>query len=458
MKKISSSGKKNQHTLTPISNVLQDALSYAKKKGADQTDLMLVEGTGIQYIQRMGKLEKLERAETADLGIRLFQGQRQVMVSTSDLSSANIKNLIDRGLSTVQLVPEDKYCGLATSDQLVKDVPILKTVDPVEPTIALLQERAAACEEAALSVPKITNSEGVESTWSHTTMHFLASNGFSESYSNTRHALSIAVIARDGDGMERDYESNTVIFADDLNDPVTLGRKAALQAVQRLNPKRIGSQKKPVIFHPRVGSSFLAHLAAAINGASVNQGASFLKNKLGQQIFTKNITVIDNPNLNNGLGSRPFDAEGLACKNQAIIDQGVLTSWLLDLRSARQMGKNPTGHGVRDATSLPSAGISNFYMQTGQQTPDQLIKDVRQGLYVTELIGNGVNQITGDYSRGATGFWIEDGTLAYPVSEITIAGNLNDIFANLIVANDLQFDYRINTPTLMVESLMIAGQ
>jgi len=438
-------------------NILSEALEYGKKSGTGQMDLLLVETIAVQYSQRMNKLEKLERAESMDLGIRLFRGKRQVIVSTSDISTPNIKKLIDQGLAMVDLVPEDPYCGLAESSQLITKIPNLLMVDPVEPDISKLQERAQICEEAALSVQGIYNSEGAESAWVKSNTHFAASNGFQQSYSNTRHSLSVAVIAKSDQGMERDYDFSSTVFGKNLKDPADIGQKAAEQAVRRLNPQRINSGKMPVIFHPRIANSFLGHLAAAIHGASVARGTSFLKNQLHQQIFPSSVTVMDHPLLEKGLASRPFDAEGLPCKPQAMIDKGVLTDWLLDLRSARQLKMTPNGHAVRGPSSLPSAGISNFYLEAGTVTPESLIKGIKSGLYVTELIGDGVNLITGDYSRGATGFWIENGSIAYPVSELTIAGNLQEIFRNLIVANDLSFNYRVNSPTLLVDSLMVAG-
>lgn len=458
MAKSAKNSIKNVHRPSPsFTDILSESLEYGKKSGADNMDLLLVEATAIQYSQRMGKLEKLERAEAMDLGVRLFKGKRQVIVSTSDISSSNIKKLIDQGLAMVGLVPEDPYCGLAEKHQLINQIPNLLMIDPVEPDISQLQERAQIAEEAALAVKHINNSEGAESAWVKSSTHFAASNGFKQSYSHTRHSLSVAIIAKSAQGMERDYDFSSAVFGKDLRNPREIGQKAAEQAVRRLNPQRVTSGKMPVIFHPRVANSFLSHLAGAIHGASVARGTSFLKNQLHQPIFPSSVTVMDHPLLEKGLASRPFDAEGLPCKPQALINQGILMDWLLDLRSARQLKMTPNGHAVRGPSSLPSAGISNFYLEAGTISPENLLREVKSGIYVTELIGDGVNMITGDYSRGATGFWIENGMITYPVSELTIAGNLQEIFRNLMVANDLSFNYRVNSPTLLVDNLMVAG-
>jgi PmbA protein len=354
-------------------------------------------------------------------------------------------------------VPEDPYCGLAEPDELARKVPVLDILDETEAAPELLKERARAAEEAARAVSGVTNSEGAEASWGRSSITLVASNGFHGGYATSRHGVSVAVLAGEGTGMERDYDYATTVYGADLEDPVAVGKRAGERAVKRLNPRKAATAKVPVVFDPRVSRSFLGHISSAINGAAIARGTSFLKDKLGQRILPADVTVIDDPHRPRGLASKPFDAEGLANKKSAIIDKGVLTGWVLDLRSARQLGLKSTAHAARGTSSPPSPSLTNLYMEPGKQTPTELIGGIFSGLYVTELIGFGVNGITGDYSRGAAGFWIEHGEIAWPVSEVTIAGNLIDMFLNLTPANDLVFRYGSDAPTIRVDGMTVAG-
>jgi len=437
---------------------LNDLLAKARRAGADAADAVLVEGWSISHRRRLGKLEKLERSEGQDLGLRVFIGKRQAIVSTSDRSPTAIAPLIERVIAMAKAAPEDPFCGLADPDQIARAVPDLDLLDPVEPTPEALVERARAAEDTALAVKGITNSEGAEAGWSRTAVAIAATNGFSAEYARSGHSLGVSVIAGEGTAMETDGDYTSALHAADLEDAETIGRRAAERTLRRLNPRKIETCKCPVIYEPRVANGIVRHLAGAINGNAIARGTSFLKSKLGAQIFPAAVTIVDDPLRRRGLSSKPVDGEGIATQRRKIIDQGVLTTWILDLRSARQLGLKTTGHASRGTSSPPGPSITNVWLEPGAAAPQALIRDVKSGLYVTELAGMGINQVTGDYSRGATGLWIENGELTYPVSEITVAGNLGEMFKNLTAATDLEFRYGVDAPTLRIEGMTVAGR
>ncbi len=313
-------------------------------------------------------------------------------------------------------------------------------------------------EEAARGVPGVTNSEGAEGGWGRSAVALAASNGFRRGYAGSHSSLSVSVVAGNGTAMERDYDFTSAVYGSDLEDPAVVGRRAGERAVKRLNPRKAATARVPVVFDPRVANSLLGHLAGAINGAGIARGISFLKDKLGERVFPAGIDVIDDPHRRRGLGSRPFDGEGLPNRRLALVEDGILRSWILDLRSARQLGLKSTAHAARGTSSPPSPSTTNLHLAPGKLSPRELMADIESGFYCTELIGFGVNNVTGDYSRGAAGFWIERGEIAYPVSEITIAGNLKEMFLHLTPADDLAFRYRTNAPTLRVEGMTVAGR
>jgi PmbA protein len=439
-------------------DLLADLIAAARRAGADSADALYVESAAVSVAERLGRPEKLEREESRDLGLRVLIGHRQAVVSSTDLGRSALDALVERAVAMARAVPEDPYCGLADQSELAREIPELDSVDPTEPSTEVLSERAKAAEESARSVPGITNSEGAEASWSRGRVWLAASNGFSGSYAMTRHGVSVSVLAGSGVGMERDYDFSSAVHGSDLEDPVAVGRRAGERAVKRLNPRKAATTQAPVIYDPRVAGSMLGHLAGAINGSSVARGTSFLKDRLGQGIFPLGVNVVDDPHRRRGLRSKPFDGEGVANRARKLIDDGVLTTWLLDLRSARQLGLASTGHASRGTGGPPGPAPTNLWLEPGHVTATELIGDVVQGLYITELIGFGVNGITGDYSRGAAGFWIEAGALAYPVSEVTVAGNLNDMFAKLTPANDLTFRTGMDAPTIRIEGMTIAGR
>jgi PmbA protein len=444
-------------TGAPDANLLGDLLKWAKAAGADAADALYVNGESISVAQRMGKREKLESSEGRDLGLRVFVGQRQAFVSSTDFAPAALRALAGRAVDMARAVPEDPVCGIAPEELLARTWPDLDLNDRRRPSARALLEMAAEAEDAARAVKGVTNSEGAEASWGRTSIMLAASNGFSGGYRRSGYSLSCAVLGGEGTGMERDYEWTSAVHLEDLMTARQVGRNAGKFVVRRLNPRKAKSARVPVVYDRRISGGLIGHLAGAINGRAVARGTSFLKDRMGEKIFADGIRILDNPHRKRGLGSRPFDAEGLPTKRYAVIDDGRLTTWLLDLAAARQLKLEPTGHASRGTSGPPSPTTSNFYLEKGKLSPDELISDIKSGLYITDMIGFGVNGVTGDYSRGASGFWIENGKLAWPVSGITVAGNLKDMFLNMTPASDLQFKSSTNAPTVRIEGMTVAG-
>jgi PmbA protein len=438
-------------------DLLHDLIGRALRAGADAADAVVVEGTSLSHARRLGKTEKLERSEGQDLGLRVLVGKRQAIVSTSDRSPRMLAELVERTLAMARAVPEDPYCGLADPSEITHDWPQLDMLDPAEPSAEVLIERARAAEEAALAVPGITNSEGAEAGWGRSRIALVASNGFAGGYAGSSHGVSVSVIGEAGGKMERDYDFASAVYAADLRSPAEIGKSAGERTVKRLGARKMPTGRVPVVLDPRVARSFISHLLGAISGPAIARGTSFLKDKLGTRIFPEAMTITEDPHRRRGHRSKPFDAEGLPNRRRALVDKGVLTTWLLDLRSARQLGLQSTGHAARGTASPPTPSATNIWIEPGAQTPQELMADIKSGFYVTELMGMGVNGLTGDYSRGAAGFWIENGEIAFPVSEMTVAGNLNDIFARMVAANDLEFRVGADSPTLRLDDLTVAG-
>ena len=434
-----------------------DAVAQARKLGADAADALAIDGRGTSIELREGRIEKLEQAEARDLGLRVFVGQSSAMISGSVLTSAAIRRLAETAVAMARLAPPDPFAGIAAAGELADEVRDLDLVSASLPGADGLKAMALAAEQASLAVEGVSKAGGAGASASGRSLALVTSNGFARGYRRTSLSVSVSAIVGDGTAMERDYDYSAATHFGDLRSPEDVGLEAGRRAVRRRGPRKLQSQSVPVIFDRRIAASLIGHLAGAINGASIARGTSFLKDRLGQKIFAGGICILDDPLRPRGLASRPFDGEGLAVAPRTIIDDGILTSWILDLRSARQLGLRPTGQGSRGLSSPPGPSTSNFYLKAGKDSPQQMISDISHGLYVTELIGMGVNLVTGDYSRGASGFWIENGELAYPVSEITIAGNLGDMFLTIAPANDLEFRSTTNAPTCRVEGLTIAG-
>ncbi len=439
-------------------DLLDDLISKAKVRGADAADAVLVNSRSLELSQRLKEPEMIERAESQDLGLRVLIGKRQAIVSSNDWTGSSLDDLADRAISMARAVPEDPHCGLAEASELSDDAMIdLELCDDGEPTADQLVELAKTCEEAALNVDGVTNSEGAEASWSRSEIVLVASNGFSGSYAVSRNGIGVAVLAGEGTAMERDYEFSSAVFAADVDDAAETGRKAGERTVSRLNPRKAPTAKVPVVYDPRVSAGLVRHFAAAINGAAIARGTSFLKDAMGDAVFAEGINIVDDPHRVRGLGSKPFDAEGIGNSIMKLIDSGRLTSWILDLRSARQLGLKSTGRASRGTSSPPSPSTTNLYIESGSSTPQALIADIENGFYVTELMGFGINNVTGDYSRGASGFWIENGEITYPVSEMTVASNLKEMFLNMTPADDLVFRFGTDAPTLRVDGMTVAG-
>ena len=438
-------------------DILDSLIRAARAAGADAADALLVESVSAGVSYRLGKLEDVERAESSDLGLRVFVGARVAFVSSTDFSADRLAELPERAVAMARLAPEDKYAGLAPRELLATTFPALDLEDPNEPSTETLIERAKAIEGAAMAVKGVTNSEGGGASFSRSAIALATSEGFRGTYAGTNHSIGVAVLGGEGTGMERDYDEASARHAADLKDAAAVGKSAGERTIARLNPRPVKSGKVPVVYDPRASSGLVGHFAGAISGASIARGVSFLKDRMGEAVFAPSITIIDDPHRVRGPRSKPFDGEGVRNEKMALIENGVLKCWLLDTASARQLGLTTNGHAARGTGGPPSPSTTNLYMAPGSQSRDELIADIKDGFYVTELMGMGVSSVTGDYSRGAAGFWIESGKIAYPASGVTIAGNLKDMFLNMTPANDLEFRHGTNAPTIRVEGMTLAG-
>jgi len=429
----------------------------ARAAGADAADAVAMRSVSQSVEVRDGQVEESERAEGDDMGLRVLVGRRQALVSTNDVTGESVPALAERAVAMARAAPEDRFAGLADPTLLAREFPDLDLVDRELPDVAALEAAARRAEEAGRAVNGVSKSGGASASAGIGGMVLLTSHGFSGAYLGSRHSISMQAIAGEGTAMETDYDFCSALHAADLDPPETIGRNAGERAVARLNPRKVSTRKVPVVFDSRIAGSLIGHLASAINGSAIARKTSFLKDKRGEPVFASGIDIVDDPLRRRGLRSHPFDAEGVAGKRLKLVADGVLTTWLLDCATARELGLATTGHAQRGASSTPSPGPTNLHLEPGKLSPDALIADIEEGFYITDLIGSGANLVTGDYSRGAAGFWIEKGKRGYPVSEVTIAGHLLDMFRSLTPANDLQFRYGTNAPTIRLEGLTIAG-
>jgi PmbA protein len=438
--------------------LLKTALDAARRAGADAADAFLTRRTSLGLSWRLGALEGLERKDDRELGLRVLVGRRVAVAATNRLDRASLAAVVEEAVATARLLPEDPWAGLATPAELASGWPELDLADGHEPAVEALRQAAAMAEDAARAVPGVTNSDGASASWSRTQVTLAATNGFSGSYERTRHGLGVTVLAGSGTEMQRDHEHRQATHRADLPAPEAIGREAGERTVRRLAPRKVATARVPVVWEPRAAAGLLRHLTGAIGGEAVATGRTFLKDRLGQAVFAPGVTIVDDPLRRRGLASRPFDGEGIAGTRRQVIDRGVLTTWLLDLATARRLGLASTGHASRGGAALGSPGPTNLFLEPGEVAPAALIADIAAGFYVTEMMGMGVSTITGDYSRGAAGFWIEDGAVAYPVSEVTVAGNLADMFARLVPASDLEIKGAVDAPTVRVDGLTVAGK
>ena len=431
-----------------IENSLNLLLDTAKKLGAESAAVMGGENTSINVSARLGKLESVERNESKSIGLQLIDNKRKVNLSSTNFNKDALIELVESAMSMIKSIPEDEFCGLADKEMLYKGNLDLDLVDNYIPENDLLLNKSLEAEDSALSINGVTNSEGASCSYSKNKIFLATSDGFNNYKEKTNYSASISVIAGKGTKMERDYEYQSKIHNKDLDTPKTIGEIAANRAVSRLNPKKVKSNSVPIIFDPRVSGSLLSLFTGGISGQAVARGTSFLKDKMSKKIFKKDIQIIDDPHVLRGQGSRTFDGEGVESKKIKLVENGTLKSWLLSSQSARQLDLKSTGH---------SSGVSNLYMEPGDKTNLDLLSSIKEGFYVTEMMGMSFNQVTGDYSRGATGFWIEKGQKTYPVSEVTIAGNIIDMYSMLTPASDLKLITGIDAPTILIEKMMVAG-
>jgi PmbA protein len=407
---------------------------------------------------RLGEIDSVSRSEGEQMGLRLFVGQRSATAASSDLSDEALSALVGRCLAMATEAPEDSYAGLAPADLLQHgELADLDGDDPREPDPDELRARALEAENAALAVEGVTNSSGAGASASASTIALATSGGFCGAYRGTGHGCSAVVIAGEGATMQRDYASHSARHLDDLEAPTKIGQRAGERTVARLNPGRPKPGKYPVLFDPRVSSTLLGHFAGAINGAAIARKTSFLQDKIDTQAFASGVSIIDDPLRKRGLRSRPFDGEGVRVSRQELVADGVLKTWIAESASARQLGIVPTGHAARGVGGAPSASPSNLYLAAGVRSREELLAAYPEAVLVIELIGQGVNPVTGDYSRGAVGFMVRNGQIAEPVSEITIASNLIDMFAILEPASDLEFRHGIDGPTVLIPEMTVAA-
>jgi PmbA protein len=440
-------------------NLLHDLVAAALKAGADAAEAVSAQRRALSIGVRLGELEEVEREESSDLGLRVFVGRRQASVSGSDVSPAARTKLVERAVAMAKLAPEDPYAGLADPERLARGpLPDLDLFDAAEPTAEALEARARVAEAAARAVPKVTNSDGGSASWSASEWEMVTSAGFAGVHRASGFSLGASAIAGDGNGMENGYEGRSTRWEADLPTPEMIGTEAGRRAAARLGARKIASTTAPVIFENRLAASLMGPLVGAISGPSIARGASFLKGKLGEQIFAKGVNIIDEPHRRRGLGSSPFDDEGVVNQRTAIIEDGVLTTWLLNSASARQLGLATTGHASRGLAGPPGVAPSNLTFQPGEKDRAGLMRDAGSGLLVTSMFGPSLNGNTGDWSVGCSGFWFENGEIAYPVTEITVAGNLIDIFGRVVPGSDLEIRGASNAPSLLIDALAIAGR
>ncbi|HUF45063.1 MAG TPA: metallopeptidase TldD-related protein [Aestuariivirgaceae bacterium] len=441
----------------PLLDIAEDVMARARRLGAEAVDAIVVSGEAIEVEIRDNRVESVERSEGRDLGLRVLIGHSQAIVSASRFEAADLDAIAERAVDMAKAAPPDPFAGLADPGDIAREVPTLDLADEASPTADDLLGLAREAEAAGLAIAGVTKSSGASASASRSAIVLLASNGFAGSYARTGYGISASLIAGSGTAMERDYDYTAAVHFGDLEPAQRIGRSAGERTVRRLGARKAASQRVAVVFDKRVAGGLLGHLAQAIVGSAITRATSFLKDRRGEKLFKPGTSVIDDARLPRGRASKPFDGEGLPTGRLAVVEDGVLKTWLLDCRSARQLGLHSTGHASRGVGGPPSPAPTNLYIEAGTISPEALISTVDRGLLVTELMGAGVNLVTGDYSRGAAGFWIENGKIAYPVSEITIAGNLIDMFSTLTPASDLEFRSTINAPTSLVGEMTVAG-
>ena len=444
---------------TPSPDILHDLVAAALKAGADAAEAVSAHRASLSVGVRNAELEEVEREEARDLGLRVFIGRRQATVSASDLSDATRTRLVERAVAMAKLAPEDPYAGLAPQDRLANGPHAdLDLFDPSERTAEALEAAAAEAEAAALSVEGVARSEGGHASWSASEWRLVTSHGFDGRHKGSAFSLGVGVIAEKDGAMERGGESRATRYLSDLPGAAEIGLKAGERAVARVGPRKIASTTAPVIFENRIATQVLSPLLGAISGPAIARGSSFLKDKLGQRVLPAGVDMIDDPFRLRGLGSTPFDDEGVAVERRNIVEDGVITTWLLNSAAAAQLGLASTGHASRGLAGPSGVSTHNLHLAPGEHDKAGLMAEAGSGLLITSMFGPSLNGNTGDWSAGVSGFWFEDGELAYPVSEVTVAGNLIDLYARLVRGSDLEFRGSFNSPSLMFDAVAIAGK
>lgn len=437
---------------------LHDLFRHAKSFGADAADGLVVESAGLHAAMRQGVLSDLERSETTEIGLRVFVGKRQACLATTDLAPAQFPALAERAVSMARMAPEDPYAGPAESGQTAINPPALDLADPAELPAEALIDAARTMDAAASAHPQITNVEEASASANRTRFLLATSNGFSGGYETTAHSRVLQAIAGTGTGMVRDYDFAQSVYAADLRAAEDVAKGAIERTVSRLDARKLPTPGAvPVVFAPRVARGLVGNFLGAISGAAIARKSSFLLDALGKEIFSPAVTIVEDPHIRRGLRSKPFDGEGLPTLRRNLVDRGRLTTWMMNCAAARQLGMASTGHASRGAGGVPGITAHNIALQPGTLSPEALIADIASGFYVTETMGFGVNTMTGDFSQGAAGFWIEKGSITFPVHEMTIAGNLTGMFRALVPANDFTVRYGIDSPTLRVDGMTVAG-
>ena len=443
-------------------NFIKTILNRLSKMGCHEADVFLSKSKTSSCSSRLGKIEKKEESSTSEIGIRAIINKKQSIVSTTNLEKQNVYNLTEKVVEMAKVVPENQYCGLAESDKIKQvskqEVQKLEICDTYEPTMSLIEKEVIKLEESALDNKEITNSEGAEIAYSKNSICLLGSNGLEIEMEKTHSDFIIAVLAGSKDSMEREYDYKSKVFYNELGDFEKIGKEVSQNAIKKLNSRKLKTCKSDVIFDSKVSSSLLRNLFIASNAQSIVKGISFLKDKMNNKVFNDRISIIDDPLMPKKLRSKISDCEGIQSKKKFLIEKGYLKFFFNSLASAKQIKHEPSGHASRSASSIPSVSYSNLYMENGEVSKLDMIKSLKKGLLITELMGSSINYSNGDYSRGASGFGIVNGEICYPVSEITIAGNLVDIFMSLIPANDLEFNFGINAPSCLVENLTLGGK
>ena len=443
-----------------LSDLCDALLASAKAAGADAADAIATEGRALSIDVRDGALEHAERAEGVEIGLRVLIGQQQACVAASDASADTIAEIAERAVAMARIAPEDPHVGLAEADQLATDWDLegLDLVDPgEEPSPAALQDAAARAEATALAVDGISQVESAASSYSRSAMHLAATNGFSGGYVRTSHGLYCVAITGEGTGMERDYAGESRIYGADLPSAEEIGALAAERTLARAGARKPPTGAYPVLYDERISSGLIGHLLQAANGSAVARGSSWLRDRLGERVLPEGVDIVEDPHRARVSGSKPFDAEGLPTQRRKIVEDGVLQGWTLDLATARKLGMASTASAARGTSAPPSPSLTNIALTEGALSRADLLAEMGTGLLVTSLIGSSINPTTGDYSRGASGFWVENGEITYPVNECTIAGNLHDMLAGLRPANDARKYLSRVVPSLLVEGLTIAG-